>query len=135
MKKKSRKYYITVIIILLVLVFLFLVNRIYLSTLEDAKRNHQLQQLEMVKSVAQGIDFFIEHLVRDMKLLTRNPEVINSRSKNIYSSLKFFKENYDSTIIRTIFLADSLGNIYFSTGKQLPGWSKVKTLSTNHLNK
>ncbi len=81
----------------------------------------------MVKSVAQGIDFFIEHLVRDMKLLTRNPEVINSNSKNIFSSLKFFKENYDSTIIRTIFLSDSLGNIYYSTGKLLPDWSKVKT--------
>ena len=76
MIKKSGKYIIIAGAILLTVLFLFLVNRIYTNTLEDAKRDHQLQQLEMAKSVAQGINFFIEHLVRDMKLLTHNPDVL-----------------------------------------------------------
>ena len=37
--------------------------------------------------------------------------------------LSSFKENYDSTIIRTIFLSDSTGAIRFTTGTSLPGWS------------
>lgn len=123
MKKIRGKYLVIPGILILVVLFLFLVNRIYKNTLEDAKRNHQLQQLEMAKSVAQGINFFIEHLVRDMKLLTHNPEVLKVTNQNRYSSLRFFKENYDSTIIRTIFLTDSTGTILFSTGTSLPTWS------------
>ena len=126
LKKRFRKYLVAAGVLLLIALFLFLVNRVYNSTLEDAKRNHQLQQLEMAKSVAQGINFFIEHLVRDMKLLTHNPDVINLPSKNEYASLEFFKENYDSTIIRSLFLADSTGRILFSTGHTLPEWSLEK---------
>jgi len=126
MKRSLKKYLIAATILLLVVIFLFLVNRIYSSTLEDAKHNHQMQQLEMAKSVSQGINFFIEHLVRDMKLLTHNPDVLNPPVKNEYASLKFFKENYDSTIIRTIFLSDSTGGIIYSTGNNLPKWSMEK---------
>ncbi len=123
MKKISGKYLVIPGILILTLLFLFLVNRIYTNTLEDAKRNHQLQQLEMAKSVAQGINFFIEHLVRDMKLLTHNPDVLKVTNQNRYSSLRFFKENYDSTILRTIFLTDSTGEILFATGTDLPNWA------------
>ncbi len=126
MNRSLKKYLVAASIILLVVIFLFLVNRIYTSTLEDAKHNHQMQQLEMAKSVSQGINFFIEHLVRDMKLLTRNPDVLNPPVKNEYASLKFFKDNYDSTIIRTIFLSDSSGRVIYSTGNNLPEWSRAK---------
>ncbi len=126
MKRSLRKYFVISGILLLVFLFLYLVNRVYNHTLEDAKRNHQLQQLEMAKSVAQGINFFIEHLIRDMKLLTHNPEVLNLPQKNGYASLRFFKQNYDSTIIRTVFLADSSGGILFSTGNNLPHWAKQR---------
>ncbi len=136
MKKSRGKYLIVAGVLLLIVLFLFLVNRIYTNTLEDAKRDHQLQQLEMAKSVAQGINFFIEHLVRDMKLLTHNPDVLKPAGRNEYASLRFFKENYDSTIIRTIFLTDSTGMILFSTGNKLPGWSytTIKPL-TSEINK
>jgi signal transduction histidine kinase len=132
MKKYRGKYFVITGVILLVALFLFLVNRIYSDTLEDAKRNHQLQQLEMAKSVAQGINFFIEHLVRDMNLLTHNPDLLKVPNRNEYASLEFFKENYDSTIIRTIFLSDSSGAIRFTTGTGLPDWSykSIKPLLT-----
>ena len=123
MKRNSGKYLIITGVILLTVLFLFLVNRIYTNTLEDAKKNHQLQQLEMAKSVAQGINFFIEHLVRDMKLLTHNPDLLKVPNRNEYASLRFFKENYDSTIIKTIFLTDTQGKILFTTGTRLPDWS------------
>lgn len=122
MKRNLKRYYIIAGIILLVSVFLYFVNEIYTKTLDDAKYDHQLQQLEMAKSVTQGINFFIEHLVRDMKLLTHNPDVIDIPFKN-KSSFKFFKENYDSTIIRSIFLASRSGIILYSIGKSLPQWS------------
>ena len=123
MKKNSGKYFVIAGVVILTALFLFLVNRIYTNTLDDAKRNHQLQQLEMAKSVAQGINFFIEHLVRDMKLLTHNPDVLKVPNRNEYASLRFFKANYDSTILRTIFLTDSTGNILFATGTDLPSWA------------
>lgn len=124
MKKGLKKYLVVIGIILIVIIFLYLVNRIYSSTLEDAKYNHQLQQLEMAKSVAQGINFFIEHLVRDMKLLTHNPDVLNHPVNEEYASLRFFKENYDSTIIRALILSDSTGRIIYSIGNQIPQWSR-----------
>ncbi|HSD64340.1 MAG TPA: cache domain-containing protein, partial [Ignavibacteriaceae bacterium] len=126
MKSSSIRYFIASGIILIVLVFLYFVNKIYTNTLDDAKYDHQLQQLEMAKSVAQGINFFIEHLIRDMKLLTHNPDIINVPVKSNYNSLNFFKENYDSTIIRSIFLADSSGRVMFGVGKPLPQWSHGK---------
>ncbi len=126
MKRGSKKYLIVFSIVVIVIIFFYLVNRIYSGTLEDAKYNHQLQQLEMAKSVAQGINFFIEHLVRDMKLLTHNPDVLNHPAKNEYASLRFFKENYDSTIIRAIILSDSTGRVIYSTGNRLPQWSRDK---------
>jgi len=124
MKRNFKRYFIASGIVLLVLIFLYFVNKIYTNTLDDAKYDHQLQQLEMAKSVAQGINFFIEHLVRDMKLLTHNPDVVYSSGKYNYASLRFFKENYDSTIIRTIFLIDSSGLVLYSIGSNLPQWSQ-----------
>ena len=126
MNKISKKYPVILGIAILVFLFLYFVNKIYSNTLEDAKHNHQLQQLEMAKSVAQGINFFIEHLVRDMKLLTHNPDLLNLPNKKEYASLEFFKENYDSTIIRTIFLTGSSGRIIYSAGRDLPDWSPGK---------
>lgn len=122
MKRYLKRYSIISGIILLILIFLFFVNKIYTNTLDDAKYDHQLQQLEMAKSLSQGINFFIEHLVRDMKLLTHNPNIIRIPDKD-YSSLKFFKENYDSTIIRSIFLTGNSGIVLYSIGKKLPQWA------------
>ncbi len=90
MKRNRGKYLVITGVILLTVLFLFLVNRIYTNTLEDAKKNHQLQQLEMAKSVAQGINFFIEHLVRDMNLLTHNPDLLKVPNGHEFASLKFF---------------------------------------------
>ena len=41
LKKRFRKYLVAAGVLLLIALFLFLVNRVYNSTLEDAKRNHQ----------------------------------------------------------------------------------------------
>ncbi len=105
------------------MLFVYLVGKIYNLTLEEAKKNHQLQQLEMAKAVAQGIDYFMQHLISDMKLLTNDPILNENNPERVYSALKYFQKNYDTTIIKSIFLTDTSASILYSTGASLPTWT------------
>ena len=54
-------------------IFIFAVYKIYNLTLNDAKMNHQLQQMEMVKAASTGMSYFLEHLAEDMNVLNFYP--------------------------------------------------------------
>ncbi len=123
MKIRINKYIVITGTILLIILFVYLVGKIYNLTLEEAKKNHQLQQLEMAKAVSQGIDYFMQHLISDMKLLTNDPIFNDKSPQKVFSALRFFQKNYDTTIIKSIFIADSSASILYSTGSTLPLWT------------
>lgn len=106
-----------------ILIFAYLINEIYTITLEDAKKNHQMQQLEMARVVSEGVGYFLEHLIKDMELLTSSRQ-FHQKSKTVMSGIiEQFRANYDSTIIRTIIIIDSSKNIVLAGGKSPPAWT------------
>jgi hypothetical protein len=85
MQKRFNTYIFTFLLVAVSAVFLFLTNLIYTLTLEDAKKNHQMQQLEMAKVVSEGTRYFIYHLVKDMELLTTNAGLADKMEKDFNS--------------------------------------------------
>lgn len=87
--KKYFKSIYLVIVVLFAITFIFITKKIYEITLDDAKRNHQLQQFEMVNAVAQGVDFFFEHLTNDLKAFSKefHNELINSHQNKILKKI------------------------------------------------
>lgn len=127
-----KKFYFLVIIFLIIGVFIYLINSIYSLTLNDAKKNHQRQQLEMAKAVSQGIGFFLEHIKSDFNLLTSNSELSSDTSER-ENLITDFHNNYDNKIISSIILVDSDGKIIFNTGPRLS--VQIENLTKDGLNK
>lgn len=121
MIKKNYKYIFFFALILITALFLFLINNIYSLILEDTKKSHQMQQLEMTKVVSEGISFFLDHLVKDMNFLTSNPKLKDDKIK-LKELIDNFRISYDKKIISTIIIADSTSNIVYYTGKKPPDW-------------
>ncbi len=121
MQKGINKYLLSASLLLFALVFLFLTNQIYTLTLEDAKRNHQQQQLEMAKVVTEGVRYFVNHLVKDMQLLTNNPSFRTSNHIEFHRFVDQFRLNYDQSIISSIIVRNNSQNEFIS-GKKPPRW-------------
>jgi signal transduction histidine kinase len=122
MQKRINKYIFTGLLIGVAAVFLFLTNLIYNLTLEDAKKNHQLQQLEMAKVVSEGTKYFLYHLVKDMELLTTNAGLAERREKEFNQILEHFRFNYDETIISSIIIVNNNSGTRSVSGEVPPLW-------------
>lgn len=135
MLKNKYKYLLLFTLISITALFLFLVNNIYSLILNDTKKNHQLQQLEMTKVVSEGIGFFLDHLIKDMNFLTGNPKLKNNNIE-LRDLIDNFRVSYDQTIITSIIITDSLSKIIYSTGKAPPNWmpNKLEILSNEFYN-
>jgi len=125
MLKKNYKYIFLFALISIAALFLFLINNIYSLILEDTKKSHQMQQLEMTKVVSEGISFFLDHLVKDMEFLTSNPKLKNDNIE-LKELIDDFRISYDQKIISAIIIADSASNIIYYTGKEPPDWMPKK---------
>lgn len=120
---KFSKFALIALIGIVILIFAYLIKEIYSITLEDAKKNHQMQQLEMVRVVSEGVGFFLEHLIKDMELLTSSRQFQGKSEIVISGIIDQFRANYDSSIIKTIIIIDSTENIMLAGGKKPPDWA------------
>ncbi len=136
MINKYYKYLFLFTLISITALFLFLINHIYSLILEDTKKSHQMQQLEMTKVVSGGISYFLDHLVKDMDFLISNPKLENDNIE-LKKLIDNFRISYDQTIISTIIIADSTSNTIYNTGKKPPDWvpGKLKELVNGFKNK
>jgi len=126
MNKKHYRYIFIFTLISTIILFAYLINKLYTVTLEDAKKSHQMQQLQMAKVVAEGINYFMEHLVRDLILLTENSKSRDSKDIILKDFIDHYKVSLDKTIITSIIISDSSSKIIYFTGKQPPEWVKNK---------
>jgi len=113
-------FYVLIIgTIIFVLIFAFLVSEIYKRTLDDTKRDHQQQQLEMSKTAAQGINYLLDHIFNDMKFLANYA----STKKEKYNFPNYFLSTYEPSLVRSIFITDEYTKISNSTGEPFPDWA------------
>ncbi|HZW38595.1 MAG TPA: sensor histidine kinase [Ignavibacteriaceae bacterium] len=122
MQKKVNKYFLGLMIFATCIFFIFLVDLIYSMTLDDAKKNHQVQQLEMAKVVSEGTRYFLYHLVKDMEFITSNPTLTHKNNSLLKDFINQFRLNYDHTILSSIILLDENSNIKYVSGKEPPKW-------------
>jgi signal transduction histidine kinase len=85
-----------------------------------------MQQLQMAKVVAEGINYFMEHLIKDMTLLTENANLRNKKDILSRDFIDHLRLNYDRTIISSIIISDSSSRIIYYSGKLPPGWVEEK---------
>lgn len=120
------KYTFIFSIIIFILVSAFLISDIYKRTLDDTKKDHQLQQLEMSKTAAQGINYLLDHFFSDMRFLAAQAEK-NYNDIHTFSSMPdYFLNTYETSLVRTIFITDNNINILHFSGEPFPDWAKIK---------
>ena len=113
------KYSLIVGTIIFVIIFAFLISEIYKRTLDDTKRDHQLQQLEMSKTAAQGINYLLDHLFNDMKFLANYTKTKKEES----NFPDYFLSTYETSLVRLIFITDENIKMLNSTGEPFPDWA------------
>jgi signal transduction histidine kinase len=113
------KYSLIVGTIIFVLIFAFLISEIYKRTLDDIKRDHQLQQLEMAKTAAQGINYLLDHFFNDMKFLANFAETKKEES----NFPEYFLSAYEPYLVRSIIITDENIKIWNSAGEPFPDWA------------
>jgi signal transduction histidine kinase len=115
----------------LAIIFLFAVLKIYQLTLIEAKKSHQLQQMEMARAASLGINTYLDHIVEDMNFITFFPEIQILDTDGAAQIIEYFFNHYEKEAVRTIFIADDSGNVFYSEGAELPSW--ISTQLKNQL--
>ena len=100
--------------------FIVMVINIYDYTLNDAKKNHQMQQMEMAKAAVSGISIYLSGLTDDMRLLSNYPGVKNFDKKIIKTNTDLLLDHYNDKIVKTIFILDGEGRPVYYTGANPP---------------
>jgi signal transduction histidine kinase len=107
----------------LTIIFIFAVFKIYHLTLNDAKLNHQLQQMEMAKAATTGISYFLEHLTEDMYILNFFPGLVSLNEEFIHSNIDYLLNHHRGEVIKSIFITNLDAEIVYSNGDSLPEWA------------
>ncbi|HEX2960554.1 MAG TPA: ATP-binding protein [Ignavibacteriales bacterium] len=118
---RHKKYWLVLGPVVFVVLFASLIVGIYKNTLDDIKKDHQFQQLEMTKSTAQGITYLIHHLVSDIRLLSNYPGIKDVNSHSL-SFIKQLPAAYDSEIVRSVFVTDKNLKVCCFSGEPVDAW-------------
>ena len=120
-KKRSFTNWIFITTVAFMIFFALAIVYIYDLTLNDAKKSHQLQQIEMAKSMATGIEFYLDHLLEDMHLLSIYYDEIDLKSNDFWSEVNMVYNHYEQQAVKSIFFTDENAKIVYRNGDILPG--------------
>jgi len=98
------------------------VIKIYDLTLNDSKKSHQLQQMEMAKAAGNGIRIYLDHFVEDMRLLKNYEGIQNLEPISVSTNINYIFNHYETETVLSIFITDSESNIIHKKGDSLPNW-------------
>ncbi len=105
---------------IIALVFIFIIIKIYDYTLNDAKRSHQIQQMEMARAAISGISIYLNRLSGDMQLLSDFPGVRNFDVGVIKTNTDLLFSHYKDRIIESIFIKDNKKHLVYNSGSSFP---------------
>ena len=114
------KYNLIIGTVIIALIFALLTSEIYRHTLDDTKRDHQIQQLEMSKTVAKEINYLLDHIFNDMKFISNNAKTNEEKS----NFPEYFLSTYEPSLVRSIFISDEQARISNLHGDPFPDWAK-----------
>ena len=120
----SNTFWIFISTFTLMVIFLFAVLKTYDLTLNETKKSHQLQQMEMAKAASNGIHIYLELMIEDMYLLASILGSWEKSKKENRKSVDNIFSHYKKKIIKTIFLANVEGTIIYTKGDSLQLWAK-----------
>jgi signal transduction histidine kinase len=100
--------------------FIVMVINTYDYILNDAKKNHQMQQMEMAKAAASGISSYLSGLADDMRFLSDYPGVKEFDKKIIKTNADHLLGHYNDKIVKTIFILDGEGRLVYYAGVNPP---------------
>jgi signal transduction histidine kinase len=109
--------------IIVTVIFIYAVLQIYEITLSDAKKNHQLQQMEMAKAASLGISIYLNQLKDDLYLFSNFPGVKDYDKKSFTNGASLLYNHYNEKIVEKIFIIHRGQKFIYPQG-ELPAWVK-----------
>ena len=104
------------------IIVIIAVIKIYDLTLNDSKKSHQLQQMEMAKAVGNGLTIYLDHLVEDMYLLTYFEGTQTLKKSSVQTNANHLFKHYEREAVLSIFITDTKANLVHLEGDSLPTW-------------
>lgn len=132
-RNKTIKFLILAGTAIVATAFLFAVISMYDNTLNDAKTEHQQQQMEMAKTATTSISIYLKSLVEDMHLLSNYPGVKALNEKSVKLQTDFIYNHYKEKIVRSIFVSNNNSKIICYAGSQIPKWVISQLHEVNNL--
>jgi signal transduction histidine kinase len=108
--------------VVVTVIFIYAVLLIYEITLSDAKKNHQLQQMEMAKAAVLGISIYLNQLKDDIYLFSEFPGVKDYDNESFLKGASLLYNHYNEKIVEKIFIKTKDENIIFPEGDVIPDW-------------
>jgi signal transduction histidine kinase len=118
--KSSFTKWIFIATVAFMIFFALAIVYVYDLTLNDAKKSHQLQQIEMAKSMATGIDFYLKHLLEDMHLLSIYYGELDRIGEAFWPEVNMVYNHYEQRVVKSIFFTDEDAKIIYYNGDRLP---------------
>ena len=124
-KNGKKRPFMTVGIITLVTILtatLFLAYRIYQNTVRETKTVQGLRQVQMVQNAAIRIEFYLQHLTKDMHMLGTLPCLQTFDEDAIAVNVKHFFVSSNPLAVKSIFVVNKKDELIYSTSDGLPDW-------------
>lgn len=111
--RKYFNHFVVFLLAVLIVTLSYTIYKIYNITLDEAKRMHQRQQMELAKSASNGIRFYMDHLVRDIKYASLHAAKPGELENLFYNQT-------ERHIVKSIFVASETGELITIFGDELP---------------
>ncbi|NIR52421.1 hypothetical protein GWO43_05565 [candidate division KSB1 bacterium] len=122
----SKKFTVAIVVglIAVILVTLFLASRVYRVAFEEAKASQGIQQLEMARSAALGIQYFLQHLSADLKMLASFPHVQYFEQRILKTNIDYFYKHTNQNAVESLFVVNRQNNLVYAMGDVV--WPEIR---------
>ncbi len=109
-------------LVFIIVVTLAIANRAYRVAFDETELRQGLQQLEVARSAALGIEYFLKHVREDLQLISSGSHLQAFGADSIRANLDHFYQHAEREAAMRLFLVDKRHQILYANGGPLPAW-------------
>lgn len=121
-RKRTHTLWIFIGTIIFFLLIVYTAVKIYNIALDETKRNHQLLQRDMADAAAAGINYYLENLANDLRLVAAFHRLQHFERDLLRDPIDDLFKHAALYGVQTIFVTDLDANLVYSPTDTIPKW-------------
>ncbi|MFQ5864055.1 MAG: ATP-binding protein [bacterium] len=107
---------------IIIVITLFIAIKVYRIAAQETKTSQGVQQLEMARAAALGIQYFLNHLSDDLHSFAFFPGMQYFEPEPLRANVNHFYRHANQKSLKAIFVVDQNARLAYSTEDSLPTW-------------